>query len=451
MSRTIGRLTGTLLAMAVTTTAVVTALPQPAAAATTATNATVQYWNETLLDVFRQEGGGPGPLARGAAMMHGAIFDVLNSADWGRKSYVGTGFRHAFVMADTSTTVNDDLAAGIAARDVLIDAFPARRSFIEQRYTGRHGSTTQADASALAGQVVAAVRANRLNDGAGASQAYTVGTEAGAWDLNGGACTQAVDPHWGRVRPFAMTSGSQNRNPLPDGATGYASLLSGSVYAQNLNEVKLLGRSDSPTRTADQTTAAFYWANDANGTYKPPGQLLSHTWTIAQPRITSPLQMSQLFARVSFGIADAAISAWNHKFDTPVDLWRPISAIRRAAEDGNAATDPDASWQPLGATPCFPAWTSGHATLAGAWAEVIKNRFGDAITFTGDTDDPNSPVPDRTFTSISQAAQENAVSRVWLGVHYSFDATDGMTTGSKAGTLAAGKFTQYKCFDPCIP
>ncbi|MEU4623362.1 vanadium-dependent haloperoxidase [Actinoplanes sp. NPDC023801] len=446
----IGRLTGTLVAMAVTTTGAVTALQQPAAAATTASSATVQYWNETALQVFRQQGGGPGPLSRGAAMMHGAIFDVLNSADWGRKSYVGTGFRHAFVMADTSTTVNDDLAAGIAARDVLIDAFPAQSAYINQRYAGRHGTTAQADATALAGQVVAAVRANRVNDGASASQAYTVGTEAGAWQLNEGACTRAVDPHWGRVRPFVMTSGSQNRNPLPGGATNYSTLLSSSVYTQNFNDVKSLGKSDSTTRTPDQTVAAFYWANDANGTYKPPGQLLSHTWAIAQPRITSPLQLSQLFTRVSFAVADATISAWNHKYDTPVDLWRPISAIRRAGEDNNTATEPDAGWQPLGATPCFPAWTSGHATLAGAWAEVIKKQFGDAITFTGDTDDPSSPVRNRTFTSISQAAQENADSRVWLGVHFRFDSGDGLTAGTKAGTLAAGKLTGYKCFDPCI-
>jgi membrane-associated phospholipid phosphatase len=441
-----------LLAAVLATAGAVIALPQAALAATTATTGTVFYWNDTLLEAFRRQGGGPGPLSRAAAIMHGALFDVLNSAQWGRQSYVGGGYNKAFILADTSSTVDDNLAAGIAARDALIDALPQQRTYIEQRYTQRHGTASQAAATTLAAEVVAAERQNRANDGANATPSYTLDNVPGGWRPTGNGCTAPVDPHWGNVRPFVMTSTTQSRQPLPGGYTTYPTLLASSLYAGVVNEVKSLGKSNSTARTADQTQIAFYWANDADGTYKPPGQLLAHTRVVAEPRITSPIGLSRLFAQVSFAVADAAIAAWDQKYLTSIDLWRPVTAIQLANTDNNAATDQDATWQPLASsTPCFPAWVSGHATLAAAWAGVMRNTFGDSVTYTAGTEDPSAPGVTRTFTSFTQAATEDARSRIYLGVHYQFDADDGMATGTNVATLTASKMLAMKCFDPCLP
>jgi hypothetical protein len=450
MTRSLRRWYTLLLAAALASAGVVVARPQAAFAATTATTGTVFYWNDTLLEAFRRQVGGPGPLARAAAIMHGALFDVLNSGQWGRQSYVGSGYKPAFTLADTSTVVDDNLAAGIAARDALIDALPLQRTYIEQRFTQRHGTASQTDATNLAAAVVAAERQNRAGDGANATPSYTLDNVPGSWRPTGGACTTAVDPHWGLVKPFVMTSTTQSRQPLPGGYTTYPALLASSLYASQVNEVKALGKSNSTTRTADQTQAAFYWANDANGTYKPPGQLLAHTRVVAEPRITNPITLSRLFAQVSFAMADAAIAAWDQKYLTTIDLWRPVTAVQMADTDNNAATVQDATWQPLGTTPCFPAWVSGHATFAAAWAGVMRTAFGDNITYTAGTEDPNAATVTRTFTSFTQAATEDARSRIYLGVHYPFDADDGMATGSNVATLSTSKMGALKCFDPCI-
>jgi membrane-associated phospholipid phosphatase len=430
----------------------IVATQQPAAAAgSTATVNTVYYWNNVLLEVFRRQGGGPGPLARGAAIMHGGIFDVLNSANWSRQNLVGTGYDRAFGLLVFDPATDDNLAAGIAARELLKFAFPAHATFIQQKYTERHGAASQQAATDAANQVINLVKNYRQNDGANATPTYTFDNVPGAWRLTPNPdCTAPVDPHWGAVSPFVMSSGSQYRLPLPAGATNYAQLLASSVYTTNFNEVKSLGRINSTTRTATQTQIAHFWANDVNGTYKPPGQMLDHTRIVAQSRITVPLLLSRLFARVSFAMADATISAWDMKYRTPVDLWRPVTAIRLAGTDGNANTTADTTWTPLGPSPCFPAWTSGHATLAGAWAHVMIGQFGDAVTYTGTTEDPNAIGVTRTFTSFTSAAVEDARSRIYLGVHYQFDADDGRTAGTNIGNLTNTRMQSMTCIPyPC--
>jgi PAP2 superfamily len=118
------------------------------------------------------------------------------------------------------------------------------------------------------------------------------------------------------------------------------------------------------------------------------------------------------------------------RYDTDIDLWRPASAIREADTDGNPETIKDENWQPLSINPMgkhfsppFPAYISGHATFGAAHSGVMRNFFGtDNITFTVGTDDPNAKCVKRTFNSFTAAALENGRSRVYLGVHYQWDA-----------------------------
>lgn len=119
-------------------------------------------------------------------------------------------------------------------------------------------------------------------------------------------------------------------------------------------------------------------------------------------------------------------------------MWRPETAIKLAGTDNNPATTADPGWQSFLLTkagdahfsPCFPAYTSGHATFGGTWSRIMQLYFGtDAITFTGTTDDPQAPGATRTFTSLDAAGAEDAISRVYLGVHYRFDADFGLSSG----------------------
>jgi len=121
-----------------------------------------------------------------------------------------------------------------------------------------------------------------------------------------------------------------------------------------------------------------------------------------------------------------------------LDIWRPITGIRRADEDDNP-TEADPSWEPLNSfTPAFPAYISGHPTFAATAAAVFTEFFGtDALTHTITTDDPLYQGGPRTYSSFAQEAEENARSRIYLGVHWSFDAEDGLIAGRALGQYVA--------------
>jgi hypothetical protein len=422
---------------------------------TQAATGTVYYWNNVLLEVFRREGGGPGPLARAAAMMHAGIFNAFNTADWSRRDWRGTGYNwYGGPTQMEGLFVNDDIAAGLVARDLLIDVFPAQSGFVNQAFTNRHGTNNPPDAVELSGRIVTQMRGLRAGDGSDADNRYPFSGEPGGWQLTGSTCGASdgvngpVDPKWGLVRPFTMTSNTQFRQGPPGGFTSYSTLLTSDLYTRVFNEVKALGRFDSATRTAEQEQIAWFWANDLNGTYKPPGQLLEHTRIVAQQRgIGSALDLARLFAHVSLALADAGIAAWDMKYQTPIDLWRPQTAIQQAANDRNPNTATDFTWLPLSAdtseqrfNPCFPAWVSGHATFGAAWAGVMRRQFGDNITMTLTTEDPHAVGVRRTFSSFTRAAEENARSRIYLGVHYQFDADGGLAAGFALGEYVQGNF-----------
>lgn len=215
-------------------------------------------------------------------------------------------------------------------------------------------------------------------------------------------------------------------------------------YAAQVADVQTLGRYDSTARTEEQSRIAFFWANDVDGTYKPPGQLFEITKIVSAQKGLDVLENARLFALVALAMADAALVAWDAKYSTDLDLWRPESAIKLAGTDGNPATTVDATWQPLSQhdqtgdrfSPPFPAYISGHATFAAAHAAIMRRFFGtDNVTFTATTEDPHEFARgvSRTFHSFTQAALENARSRIYLGVHFQWDGDHGFLSGSAVG------------------
>ena len=138
-------------------------------------------------------------------------------------------------------------------------------------------------------------------------------------------------------------------------------------------------------------------------------------------------------------MGDAAIVAWDAKYSTDLELWRPETAIQEADSDGNLATTGDPTRVPLsinGAgtrfSPPVPAYVSGHATFAASHAGVMRLYFGtDNVTFQASTEDPASAAGvTRSFNSFTQAALENARSRIYLGVHFQWDGDHGFLSGS---------------------
>jgi membrane-associated phospholipid phosphatase len=205
--------------------------------------------------------------------------------------------------------------------------------------------------------------------------------------------------------------------------------------------VRNVGRDTSTTRTADETQIARFWSyDDRLGT---PVRLYNQntreilTQRPRAPALTILHTHARIFALVNLAMADAGIGCWDGKY--AYNLWRPIHGITRADEDNNPSTPRDASWRPLGrpqgpvpnTTPPFPAYPSGHSSFGTATFAMLRKAYGgNNVSFALSSEEPNSGGP-RNYTTFQSAINENGQSRIFLGVHFQFDNTQGRTLGQQ--------------------
>jgi PAP2 superfamily len=224
--------------------------------------------------------------------------------------------------------------------------------------------------------------------------------------------------------------------------------------------VKRLGGVTSTERTPDQTVAGIYWGYDGTpGLSAPPRLYNQIALQIAGQMGSDAVETARLLALVNIAMADATLNIWETKYH--YDVWRPITGIRESdpgtgptgAGDGNPDTVGDPTWVPLGApasnvpngvdfTPPFPAYPSGHAGMGSALFETLRLFYGtDNIPFTFVSDEFNGvtrgadghprPLIPRSFSTLSQAEEENGQSRIYLGIHWAFDKTESIVLGRK--------------------
>ena len=211
-------------------------------------------------------------------------------------------------------------------------------------------------------------------------------------------------------------------------------------YTADFNEVKALGgdgRTTPSTRTADQTEIVLVWWESS------PLKWNRIARTVAVTRGLTLWEHARLFGLLNMALADGYIAmadAKNH-----YHFWRSVTAIQLGETDGNPATPGDPAWTPLRPTPPNSDYPSGHSIEGGAAAEVLKQFFGtDQISFqdcsitlpAGSTCNDPSPVR-RSYTSFSQAADENAYSRTLIGFHFRKAIEAGTAYGRNIGARAA--------------
>ena len=304
----------------------------------------------------------------------------------------------------------------------------------------------------------------RANDGsqvdaAGQPVNYTYGQNPGQWRPDPlHPDVTALTPDWGGVRTFIVQSATQFGAPPPPAITSLA-------YAQAFEQVKALGAVDSKVRTDNETDIGFFWGYDAQPGLCAPVRFYNQiAQVVAQKMGNSVTQNARFFALINFAVADAGITAWNDKYR--YDFWRPIGGIREndpgTGPTGLGSQNPylvghgDPTWQPLGApadngngtnfTPPFPSYTSGHATIGGATFKVMEDFYHTDVipggltiisdefnTITVDQNGHIRPLMPRTYNSFSQMAGENAQSRIYLGIHWQFDAVEGIRSGDRIG------------------
>jgi hypothetical protein len=403
----------------------------------------VLHWNAVTMDVIRADRTLPGPgwSSRNAAIVHVAMFDTLESY---RRHYrtllVGT------LSAPKKAHV--EAAVSAAAYATLVRLYPGQKAklaaelaSVVKGFAGAdpHEISKNMDFGDFIGRKVLSLRAH---DGSSTVVPYTAGTNPGEWRPTPPDFGPAWGPGWGNVKPFAIQDADAFLPPQPPALTS-------AEYAAAYEEVRTLGAKNSAVRTAEQTEIGLFWAYDRAEMGTPIILYNDIARTIAHQKNNSMDQNARLFALVHVAMADAGVVAWREKFLS--NLWRPHTAIPEGDNDGNPLTVSDPSWEPLGApgvnggyfTPPFPAYISGHGTFGSASMNVIANFYGtDQIAFSLKSDEV--PGVTRSYSSLSQAIQENGDSRVYLGVHWRFDCAAALTVGKSIADDIFARATKRK-------
>jgi PAP2 superfamily len=400
---------------------------------------------------------GPARSSRAMAMVHIAIFDAVIAITGGYRSYTG--------IAPTEKDTSMSAAIAQAAHDTLTELFPSQApdlsAALREDLKSIRDGRAKNNGIDVGRRAAAAILTLRENDGSDHAEPrvdvdYVTSDKPGKWRQDPiSQIPLALGARWAEVKPFVMKSSRQFRVPPPPA-------LNSRKYAAAFDEVKELGGDGivTPTvRTDQQTGIGIFWAYDGTPSLCAPPRLYNQVTTqVAEQMALNTVEHARVLALVNIAMADAAIAIWESKYH--YDYWRPVTGIREADEgtgptgkgDGNPATVGDPTYSPLGApasnldgpnfTPPFPAYPSGHAGFGGALFQILRKFYGrDRVSFTfvsdeynGVTQDNNGnvrPLKPRSYRSFSEAEEENGQSRIYLGIHWAFDKTEGIAQGRR--------------------
>lgn len=251
---------------------------------------------------------------------------------------------------------------------------------------------------------------------------YVPSGKAGDWAPTPPDYTTGRFPHWGKVRTFAISEDDKKiYPPLP------YSNVPGSLFRNQAEEVMAYCPTDKSKMTYENQWIAEFWSDDETfKVFSPPARWIAIANQVIEDENVNLEKAIIVFAKIGMALNDAGVSCWFSKYYYNVE--RPVSFIRREI-------DPNWDVWYLNFTPGFPAYPSGHSTFGAAGAEVLTAEFGPSFAMTdkchlGRSEFKSTP---RSFNSFYEMAEENAFSRIPLGVHYSMDAESGLDLGYRCG------------------
>jgi hypothetical protein len=283
---------------------------------------------------------------------------------------------------------------------------------------------TKLFADTIASAVLAWSKGDNYSKTRGASR-YTVEETPGRWVPTPPMYATAVEPHWMEIRPMVLDSASCylcKRPPVYDMTNKK------SEFYKALMEVKNIGDS----LTDEQKHIADFWDDNpfkmnvtghvmyATKKFSPPGHWMNIVGIAAEKAGADLHTTIAAYTKTSIALFDAFLGCWDEKYRS--NYVRPETVI-------NQLVDPN--WQPYIQTPPFPSYVSGHSTISAAAAEVMTEYF-DNISFT-DTSLKEFGIANREIRSFRDAAKEAGMSRIYGGIHYNFDNTEGYNLGKKIG------------------
>jgi hypothetical protein len=361
---------------------------------------------------------------RTLAIMQMAMHDALNAAHsvYGRWSPAASG-------EPAAGGANPEVAMIAAAAEVLVMLHPEREaetSTVLATMMARYPDDAGKPAGRRLGQAIGrAAVAQRAHDGFDNVHFFQGADVAGRWRPTPSLFASSPT---NEIRPFLFPTASDVPATPPP-------VLGTPPYRQQLAETRSLGGLHGSRRTAEQTTAAFFWAYQSSqrGFVNLAVRLLA-----AHPPRGGVYDEARVMAELTVALADSAIITWNEK--AMFSFWRPITAIR--------ADGADPAWEPLIQTPPFPEYPSGHATDCyvgdGVLEDAFPNLAGPIVYLSSanlerldGSAPPAAPTSfgmgqhaqsdqtklaggtERRFPSLAAAAEECASSRIWAGAHFS--------------------------------
>ena len=385
---------------------------QARAATAAARRSPIEPWMDVNFELVANRAKDPVAASRAYGLLSVAMYDATVAAWNAKYRYRRSAPRDVGALAapgpDPSYPSEHAVIAGAASR-VLAYLYPERPAerldAMAQRLAGErliaglnYPSDTRAGL-ALGRAVGDAVIAHAKRDGADRTWDGSRPHTRGSWEPPPGSLARPVSPMGGTWHTWVMTSGRKFRPP-PFPAYGSPAYR---AQAQAVADAK-------KHLTAAQRRAALFWAG-GQGTALPPGIWDQVVLGYLRRQPESLPRETRVLALLNIAQADAGVAAWDAKYAYWVT--RPENAIRDLGIDRH--------WKPLIRTPFFPAYISGHATYSGAAGEVMAYLF---------------PKDAKLFRA---KAKEAANSRVWGGIHYPLDGSEGLKVGRRIGALVVAR------------
>jgi hypothetical protein len=329
----------------------------------------------------------------------------------------------SFCQVGTAVTFSDDIMNDYVAAlvaDLQTKGMP--KAVLE---------ATRAYADTISNVILDWARQDNYSKTRSASK-YTVTNEAGTWIPTPPMYAQALEAHWNEIRPMLIDSATQFKPIRPP---VFSPLNKESVFHKAVKEVQDIVDSLSE----EQKAIALFWDDNpfqmnvvghamyATKKFSPPGHWMNIVGIIGKQKHADFETMIASYATTAIAMFDGFISCWDEKYRS--NFVRPVSVI-------NEYFNP--AWQSFIQTPPFPEYTSGHAVISAAAAEVMTDWYGENVQF-NDTSLMEFGIEARSFNNVRQAAKEAAVSRVYGGIHYRYSCITGNEQGIKVGQYVLSK------------
>jgi len=372
----------------------------------------VANWADTTTEIATD---GPNTI-RTMALAQSAVYEAVNA--------ITARYSRARLDLGPTQGASIDTAIAAASRTVLLHEATALKDRIEAAYAQALATIAVGDARTRGisiGERAAADVLAKHSDDIGNIEPYGPLTSPGVY------VPTTVPTGWsvGQHRPWFMKSAAQFRPGPPPALTS-------TLWARDYNEIKTLGSATSTVRTAEQTEIAKFWATAL------PDVHIGVVRSVATAPGREVTRNARLYAAAVAAMNEVEIAVFEAKYY--YRFWRPITAIRNGDRDDNPATERDADWVPLVATPMQPEYPCAHCMLAAVIATVIRADAGGSPVNLSTTSNTLRGVT-RRWTSTEDLVQEVSLARIWAGVHFRNSCEVGTRMGAQVGALVATAYS----------